>query len=372
MTVQTKTYTVTLDGSDNPEPLSLIGAAVGFTTTRWVVVSNLTPYIMELEGVGDSTVNQAAVPPGTANKYPWTQKNGPLVAAWVNPIVGAPPSTPQVIVEYSDDETGNELSGTYPTTVQSGVTIGTLTGSVTLSGPVTIDSVTGVVTIDPAPPGVIYGPTLTNVPTGGGPVTIGPIAITPSTRTLVLSGSSPLAASNLIVGVRGVQSGLLYRSTAPASAPYLVSQGGTAWQCVVPVSGVADTSVNVIVENNAGSNMALTLTVAADTSQYDESIFYNGVIQTASAIAVNTNSIILTGPARLLTAFVEAGTGTTGSAEITLGGQILVRADIINTALTAISVPLTFPENTILRSGAQLILQAAALTAVAGVTYAYP
>lgn len=147
MTVQTKTFTVAIDASNNPVPLDLAGVAVGFTTTRWVVVNNLTPYVMELTGVGDNNVDEAALAPGTANKYQWTNQIGPLHARWTNPITGPPPSSPQVIVEYSDDPTGNELSGSYPTTLASGVTIGTITGPVTISGTVAVSSVSGTVNV---------------------------------------------------------------------------------------------------------------------------------------------------------------------------------------------------------------------------------
>jgi hypothetical protein len=134
MTVQAKTYTVALDGNNQPQPLTLAGAAVGFVTTRWVVISNLTPYVMELSGTDDQPEGSAALAPGTANKFAWTNQYGALVAHWVNPITGAPPSTPQVIVEYSDDPTGGELVGAYPSTIQSGTFIGSITGPVNVTG----------------------------------------------------------------------------------------------------------------------------------------------------------------------------------------------------------------------------------------------
>lgn len=147
MTVQSRTYSVALDASNNPLPLPLAGAAVGFVTTRWVVINNLTPYIMELSGIGDQPESQASLGPGTANKFAWSNQYGALVANWVNPITGAPPSTPQVVVEYSDDPTGAELAGSYPATLQSGVTIGSITGPVTISGTVAVSSVSGTVNV---------------------------------------------------------------------------------------------------------------------------------------------------------------------------------------------------------------------------------
>lgn len=147
MTVQTKTFTVALDASNNPEPLQLIGVAVGFTTTRWLVINNLSPYIMQLEGISDNNVNQATVPPGTANKYQWTNKSGSLTATWFNPITGAPPITPTVTVEYSDDPTGKELSGTYPAAISGTTNVGTISGAVTITGPVSIGNVTSTVAV---------------------------------------------------------------------------------------------------------------------------------------------------------------------------------------------------------------------------------
>lgn len=171
MTVKQKTFTVALDANNNPQPLTLIGVAVGFTTTRWVVINNLTPYVMQLEGISDNGVNEAAVPPGTANKYQWTSKSGPLVANWVNPITGAPPTTPTVTVEYSDDPTGKELAGTYPAAITGSTNIGNISGSVTISGPTTI------------------GQALTTTTVGGGTQS-GLATITAGSSTL-LNGAPP-------------------------------------------------------------------------------------------------------------------------------------------------------------------------------------
>lgn len=148
MTVQSTTLTVQLDGSNQPKPLDISGAAVGFTTTRYVVISNLTPYVMVLKGIRDQPESQASLAPGTANKFAWTNQYGDLIATWVNPIIGAPASTPQVIVEYSDDPHGADIVGSYPTTLQSGVTnIGSIIGPVTITGSVAVSSISGTVTV---------------------------------------------------------------------------------------------------------------------------------------------------------------------------------------------------------------------------------
>lgn len=364
MTVQTVTLSVALDASDNPEPLLLAGAAVGYVTTRWVVVNNLTPYIMELEGVGDNNTNQAAVPPGTANKYPWTQKNGPLIANWTNPITGAPPSTPQVVVEYSDLPDGSDLSGTYPTTIASGVTIGTLTGSVTLTGPVTIDDVEGVVTIDPAPPGIIFGPTGLVLPAGVGLQVAQSVPITSSTRTLIIAGttqSSAFPASNFDVEVTGDQSGLVYR---PITPPYLFQNG--KFQCVVPVSGIIDTSVTITYFNLTGTGNTITTTVAADNSEYTENIYYNGVARAAATVLVApSTSLLKAGPCRLLSATLST---SAANAQMTLNGVV-----IANIPTATFAMPISFPDDTILDAGSNLsMILASGTAAEATLVFAYP
>lgn len=352
MTVQSKTYTVQLDAANNPEPLDLTGAAVNFTTTRWIVVNNLSPYIMELEGVGDNNTNEASVPPGTANKYAWTNKVGPLIANWVNPITGAPPSSPQVVVEYSDLPDGSDLAGTYPTTLSSGVTIGSLTGSVTLSGPVTIDTVEGSISIGSTE--TLFGPT--NVGSGGGNITINPVSPGSQMRTLIISalhvgGGTPLITN---VTVQGNQSEIFYYD----QPPYLTN-GLKNYLCVVPVVAALDTTYEVTLTCAAGA--VYTVTITEDTAQYDESVFYNGVAQSASS--ATNGALLAEGPCRLLTATASC-TGTTG---VTLNGNS-------GSVLFAFqgNQALTFPPNTIIPAGVPLTCSGVTNSFQVSLTFAYP
>lgn len=292
MTVQSKTFTVSLDASNNPLPLTLGGTAVGYLTTRWVVVNNLTPYIMELAGVGDNTQNQGTLAPGTANKYPWSNRYGALQATFVNPITGVPPATPTVIVEYSDDETGSELQGSYPTTLQSGVTIGTLTGPVTVAGTVAVSSVSGTVNVN-GNVGITGTPSVTISGTANVNISSGSVSI--SGNVTVGSIINAVTVVNDVVNI--------IPATFAAPLPVNLSSGSTPPQAVsgmrILLACTTGTVLTVTVQNNTSLD-SYTFTVQTTANTFDVPV----------PVAANINDGIA------LTITKVSGAGTTCNYEL--------------------------------------------------------
>jgi hypothetical protein len=209
-----------------------------------------------------------------------------------------------------------------------------------------------------APPGLVFGPTVVAVV--GNAVTES-VPISNVTRALyvdVVTG----APSGLILGieVQGNQSGLVYRS-----GPYYLNAPSTnGYLAVVPVSGVLDTSVTVSLANVPAGTA--TLAVYGDSTETPESVFYNGAIEVASGSTATTEPLLLlTGPARLLSATVMSTPATT-EAILAIEGV----GAIISYGTPAVAQP--FPPNTILPAGKVVQLVAGAATAIGGVTYAYP
>jgi hypothetical protein len=117
MTVQTVTYPVLLDPFNIPLPLTLASPWQGSTVARWVVITNITPYVVNLSGTGDDLQNTPALGPGAAQKYRWSNVRGAINATWTNPFPPnvAPATSAYLTAEFTDDPTGDELAGVYPT-----------------------------------------------------------------------------------------------------------------------------------------------------------------------------------------------------------------------------------------------------------------
>lgn len=364
MTVYTQTYEVTVDGSDNPEQLVLKSPWLNFTVSRWVVISNLTPYIAELTNVDDTGTNVPALPPNTANKYPWTGARGPIVINWNNPLPAdtPPAATPNITVEFSDDPTGADLPGSYPAALSSSTTIGTIVGPVTIEGPLEVDgSVTINEPVDISAVGV--GSLLSSgsyVPSGG--VVTFNVAIPANVRTLILS----MSVRGAFVRIAGASTGFGYFN----GTPYLVDLYGSGSIIVTPVVTVADSIVTVTITTAAGS---VAVDVWGDTAEYGEDIFYNGQAeQTWSRQTTSSTVTLLTGPARLLTAMVSVDVGA-GTGQIILDGILCLEAAAQASPAANQVATLTFPPNTLLSAGATVTaVFSGAATCDMTLTYCYP
>lgn len=323
MTVQAKTFSVQLDASNNPKSLDLAGVAVGFTTTRWVVVNNLTPFTMILNGVGDNNQNQAALPPGTANKYPWANQYGDLTASWVNPIPGQlPPATPQVIVEYSDDPQGADLQGTYPTTLASGITIGTLTGPVSVTGSVAVSSVAGTVNISGGPISLAAG-TAVQVSNN--------VTVTPS-GTINVQG----VAGGTAIGVAGavtVTSG----TVAVSSVSGTVTISGTVTASIssgtVNIGNVPTVNISagqsVAVSNTVSTTVTNTVTITPSGTINVQGVVGGTTVGIAGSVTVSSGTVSISGtPSVTISSGSVAISSVSGT--VTISGSVTVSSGTVS------------------------------------------
>lgn len=365
MTVFTQTYPVEVDAGQNPEQLTLTSPWLNFTVARWVVISNLTPYIANLTNVDDTGTNVPALAPNTANRYPWTNARGPIVVSWTNPLPPdtAPPSAPNILVEFSDDPTGADLPGAYPAAINSGVNIGTITGPVTLSGPITgtVD-ITGPVSIDAIGENSFLG--------GGafspvaGQIIIPNVLIPPSVRTFIMS----LSQQGELIYVIGDTTGIAYYGP---QSPYIDAFLGTSALIVTPVIAVADSSVTVTINT---SEPTIDINMWGDTAQYDESILYNGYIKSVAYTRLTsaTGVTLLSGPARLLSASISVDVGG-GTAQLLFDGIPFLDAAAQATPAANGTNTTTFPPNTLLPTNSIIeALFTGGATADFSVMYAYP
>lgn len=189
-------------------------------------------------------------------------------------------------------------------------------------------------------------------------------------RTLVLLIKPNLAGAtctNVTVNALG---SLTY--TYYDQPPYL-SSGGLSpnYLVVVPVSPIG--FANGYQVTTTCSTGTATLQISGDTTAYDESLYYNGVIQQANTdLSGSGSSILLTGPARLLTLELEVGTAVAGN--VTLGSTSApILRQYNNATAQDQALVMTFPPNTILQFNESLVLNASGTGASnALVTYAYP
>ena len=188
------------------------------------------------------------------------------------------------------------------------------------------------------------------------------ITVPAGTRTLIIQDliGGALSATP-ILDVKGSQSLLTYYD-----APFYLGAVGDSYTAIVPVNPAVDSSYIVQVY---GGTETHTVTISGDTTQYDESVFYNDTINVTSTAAVGTTTLV-TGPARLLTAQVEAAAAGVNSARLRIGTQIILTADS-TAASSATTEAISFPPNVIVPAGAT----ADAVIVGSGIvsaTWAYP
>jgi len=213
-------------------------------------------------------------------------------------------------------------------------------------------------------PTAVFGPASVTA-SGGGTLVIPSVPITPSTRTLIVRATGGGMSKNAEVLVVGNQSGYTYYdnpsylSTAAPSGPFVI----------IPITAPLDTTVSVTIATTGPSG---TVAVYSDTIQYDESVFYNGtaVATSLDMAAAGGPTTFLTGPARLLTASLQAFGGAAGV--IQLGGQKLLQLNSDASGQSS-NETLTFPDDTILPANDTIaLLQGGSGNTTAMISFAYP
>ena len=191
--------------------------------------------------------------------------------------------------------------------------------------------------------------------------------INPTTRTLVVNvGIVAGVVSAPTLTIVGQTTGIQYYG-----APMYVVSGSfvsVLFSAVVPILSTLDSAVSVKIVPGA---FTYTLTVNGDTAQYSESVLYNGQGKSLSATrAVAGTTVLLNGPARLLTVEVRSAAAAVNAFILWDGNEILhANAD----AGHQISSTLTFPPNTLLSNGSSLALNTFGAGVASGtVVSAYP
>lgn len=206
------------------------------------------------------------------------------------------------------------------------------------------------------PPEVVFGPL--SVPDN---IAI-PIPVSVNTRTLIITAKPVNPATIASISVVGAKTGNAYYSP---EIPYLGALTGETPMIIVPfLTAALEEEVIITVATSDASDP--TLTVQTDSSEYDESVFYNGVLQ-ADAVTLSGagSATLIGGPVRLLTL---SGYATGAGVAVNKNGTSILAYPTNGDSVTNI----TFPENTILSIGDTLTLDSSGSSCGADITYAYP
>ena len=198
------------------------------------------------------------------------------------------------------------------------------------------------------------------------------VNLSPITRTLIIKYQWQMATTQLEtprVEVQGVNSTFFYYSAPAYLVTSLLTPPNTTLVAtvIVPINALLDPVITVRLRGSSLVNPAgMTATAYGDTALFEESTFYNGTFQTATAASTNPgNFTIVTGPLRLLTASLTT-TGATSAWLLHVPGSRILELD------TGGSVTVAFPPNTILDVNHAIQLQMGAGLAIGNIGYAYP
>jgi hypothetical protein len=139
---------------------------------------------------------------------------------------------------------------------------------------------------------------------------------------------------------------------------------------LVPVATIVDSQVSVTYDTTDGAG-AYSITLAADTAEYREDVFYNGpIVVFWNALTTAGVVNLVTGPCRLLTAWIW-NTNASTSTEIDVALTPVLRADGVGNG-----GQLSWPSpGQIVTAGESIQMRVNAITAgfaFAGVTTAHP
>ena len=195
------------------------------------------------------------------------------------------------------------------------------------------------------------------------------VNLSPITRTLIIKYQWQMATTQLEtprVEVQGVNSTFFYYSAPAYLVTSLLTPPNTTLVAtvIVPINALLDPVITVRLRGSSLVNPAgMTATAYGDTALFDESTFYNGPLRVTGPLV----GVILSGPARLLTATLEAY-GATAAALSVGAGQQLLHVDGLAGQNNVVS--LSFPPNTILSSGQALTVSGGSPVCTIG--WAYP
>jgi len=195
------------------------------------------------------------------------------------------------------------------------------------------------------------------------------VNLSPTTRTLIIKYQWQMATTQLEtprVEVQGVNSTFFYYSAPAYLVTSLLTPPNTTLVAtvIVPINALLDPVITVRLRGSSLVNPAgMTATAYGDTALFDESTFYNGPLRVQGRSIVG---VLLSGPARLLTATLEASGAT--AAALAMGAEQLLHVDGLAGQNNVVS--LSFPPNTILSSGQALTVSGGSPICTIG--WAYP
>jgi len=186
------------------------------------------------------------------------------------------------------------------------------------------------------------------------------VKVPPTTRTLICkwAPASGGEAIPTVIGIAGASTSFTYYN----QPPYLLQITPGDFMVIVPIIGVADTTLAISVGGMTGASL-YNLTVWADTAEYDESILYNGPVTTVQAGGVVT---LVNGPCRLLALSMNGAAG---------GGDIqrnVPAAAGLLSVTSAVGAALSFGSQGIIIPYGDYVSCDVPAPGVASVTYAYP
>lgn len=167
--------------------------------------------------------------------------------------------------------------------------------------------------------------------------------VPPATRTLIVQVFVPVGNTMTLLTVTGGETGFPYYNQAAYLSAGIGS--GTQYLVIVPIVAALDTTVIVTPFLTGGT---CTTTLFGDSTEYDESIFYNGVPVATSTTATSVSLFV--GPGRLLSADLNANGA--GSASMSIGGVIV--ANVSPPAGVYATTQHDFPQPFIIPFGVQV------------------
>lgn len=158
MTIESVEYGITVSGGV-PMPLTLKPPKDGYTSYKAVVISNYSPFVAYLTGTDDTAANVPTLPPYTANKFPYTNKSGPIEVTFGS-LLTQQGVIPDIIAQFSDDPAHDFKGEVYPTAlpvaVPSSANVTQVGGGTSTTRTTVVHATSGVLLLGSTPPTEAY------------------------------------------------------------------------------------------------------------------------------------------------------------------------------------------------------------------------